>query len=99
MNIYVGNLEREVTEDELKQAFEKFGEVSSVKIVKDMYSGESKGFGFVEMPNNAHALNAMNELSGTILKGRTIRVSEARPRRSQSRRGGRGGGGGYRQRY
>ena len=63
-----------------------------------MYSGESKGFGFVEMPNNAQALNAMKDLSGTDLNGRTIRVSEARPRRSQDRRGGRGGGG-YKQRY
>ena len=98
MNIYVGNLEREVTEDELKQAFEEFGEVASVKIIKDMYSGQSKGFGFIEMPNNAHALNAMKEVSGKVMNGRPIRVSEARPRRSQSRHGGRGGGG-YRQRY
>jgi len=99
MNIYVGNLERGVTEDELKQAFEKFGEVSSVKIIKDMYSGESKGFGFVEMPNNAQALDAMKGLSGTDLNGRTLKLSEARPRQSHDRRGGRGGGGGYRQRY
>lgn len=101
MNIYVGNLEREVTEDELKQVFESMGEVSTVKIIKDMYSGESKGFAFVEMPANAQAQKAMSELNGNMMNGRPIRVSEARPRRSQGRRGGGvgGGRGGFRQRY
>lgn len=86
MNIYVGNLVREVTEHDLKEAFKNYGEVISVKIIKDPYSGESKGFGFVEMPNNAQARKAMNELSGTSLKGKPIRVNEARPR-TQNRYG------------
>ena len=81
MNIYVGNLAREVTEDELREAFEAFGEVASAKIITDRISGESRGFGFVEMPVDDKAKEAMSGLNGTDLKGREIKVNEARPRR------------------
>ena len=94
MNIYVGNLSYEVTEQELQQAFEAFGQVESVNIIKDNYSGRSKGFGFVEMPDKANAQSAINELNGKELKGRTLNVNEARPRTES--RGGRGGYGGDR---
>lgn len=93
MNIYVGNLARETTEAELRQAFEAFGQVSSVAIIKDKYSGESRGFGFVEMPNTAEAQAAIAGLNGKDLGGRTLNVNEARPREDRgSRGGGRGGG-------
>ncbi|NIM97821.1 MAG: RNA-binding protein, partial [candidate division Zixibacteria bacterium] len=92
MNIYVGSLSYNVTEEELKQAFEPFGEVESVRIIKDMYSGRSKGFGFVEMPGKSEAQSAIDGLNGKELKGRTLKVNEARPR-SEGRRGGRGRGG------
>ena len=95
MNIYVGSLSYNVTEEDLKQAFEAFGEVESVKIIKDMYSGRSKGFGFVEMPGNSEAESAIEGLNGKELKGRTINVNKARPR-SEGRREGRGRGGGRR---
>ncbi|MFQ5798314.1 MAG: RNA recognition motif domain-containing protein [Bacteroidota bacterium] len=87
MNIYVGNMSREVTEDDLRQAFEAFGQVASVTIIKDKFSGESRGFGFAEMPTKAEAESAINGLNGKELKGRTLVVNEARPR-SQDRRGG-----------
>lgn len=90
MNIYVGNLARETTEAELRQAFEAFGQVSSVAIIKDKYSGESRGFGFVEMPSAAEAQAAIAGLNGKELGGRALNVNEARPRED---RGGRGGGG------
>ncbi len=92
MNIYVGNLSYEVTEEDLKLAFESFGEVESTNIIKDKYSGQSKGFGFLEMPTKAEAEAAVEGLNGTDLKGRTLNVNEARPR-TESRRGGGGGGG------
>jgi RNA recognition motif-containing protein len=92
MNIYVGNMSYNVTEEDLKQAFEPFGEVESVRIIKDMYSGRSKGFGFVEMPGKSEAQSAIESLNGKELKGRTVKVNQARPR-SEGRRGGRGGGG------
>ena len=94
MNIYVGNLSYEVTEEDLQQAFEAFGQVESVRIIKDKYSGQSKGFGFVEMPAKAEAQSAINDLNGKELKGRTLNVNEARPRTES--RGGRGGYGGGR---
>ncbi len=78
MNIYVGNLSYEVTEEDLKQAFEAFGQVESVNIMKDRYSGKSRGFGFVEMRAQAEAESAINGLSGKVLKGRPLYVSEAR---------------------
>lgn len=98
MNIYVGNLARDVTEDDLKQAFEAFGKVNSAAVIKDKFSGESRGFGFVEMPTNAEAQAAMTGLNGKEFKGRTLNVNEARPRSEGRRDGGRGdsGGGGRR---
>ena len=86
MNIYVGNLSYEATEEDLRHAFEDFGQVESVKIITDKYSGQSKGFGFVEMPDKAEAQSAIEGLNGKELKGRMLKVSEARPR-SETRRG------------
>ena len=94
MNIYVGNLSREVTEDELRKAFEAFGQVTTASIIKDRYSGESRGFGFVEMATKTEAQAAITGLNGTSLKERTLSVSEARPRTEGDRGGGYGGGGG-----
>jgi RNA recognition motif-containing protein len=92
MNIYVGNLSRDVTEDDLRQAFESFGEVNSINIIKDKFSGESRGFGFVEMPTKTEAEAAITGMNGQDLKGRALNVNEARPR-AQGRRPGGGGGG------
>jgi RNA recognition motif-containing protein len=88
MNMYVGNLAYSVTEEELKKAFSEFGEVSSVKIITDKFSGQSKGFGFVEMPNNSEADQAIKALNGKVLGGRSIKVNqaEARGKRPQQRR-------------
>ena len=91
MNIYVGNLSYEATEEDLRQAFETFGEVESVKIIKDKYTNRSKGFGFIEMPDNANAHSAINDLNGTELKGRTVKVNKARPARTGRRGGSQGG--------
>jgi len=91
MNIYVGNLSRDVTDDDLRQAFEAYGQVVSANVIKDKFSGESRGFGFVEMPAKAEALSAIGELNGKELKGRTLNVNEARPRPDR-RGGGRPGG-------
>ncbi|UCC49754.1 MAG: RNA-binding protein [Gemmatimonadota bacterium] len=98
MNIYVGNLSRDVTEDDLRQAFEAFGQVASVSVITDKFSGESRGFGFVEMPVQAEAQSAIDELNGKEMKGRTLTVNEARPR-SEKRRGGGGRRGGGRRRF
>jgi RNA recognition motif-containing protein len=87
MNIYVGNLSHEVTEEDLQQAFEAFGQVTSAKIITDKFSGESRGFGFVEMPAKAEAESAINDLNGKELKGQALNVNEARPR-PEGRRGG-----------
>jgi RNA recognition motif-containing protein len=92
MNIYAGNLSREVTEADLRQAFESFGEVTSVKIITDKFSGESRGFGFVEMATKAEAEAAISGLNGKDLKGRPLTVNEARPRAEGNRRGSGGGG-------
>jgi len=99
MNIYAGNLSYEVTEEDLKKAFEAFGEVESIKIIKDRYTDRSKGFGFVEMPDNRNAQSAIEGLNGTELKGRKILVNKARPRteRRDNRRGYGGGRSGGRQ--
>jgi RNA recognition motif-containing protein len=102
VNIYVGNLSREVSEDELRKEFEAFGAVTSVNIIKDRYSGESRGFGFVEMSTKSEAQAAINGLNGKSLGERTLNVSEARPRAEGGRRpfgGGGFGGGGRRRRY
>ena len=93
MNIYVGNLSFEVTEEDLRQAFEAFGQVTSVNIIKDKYSGESRGFGFVEMPTKAEAQSAITGLNEKELKGRTLKINEARPRSEGGQGGGSRGGG------
>ena len=80
MNIYVGNVFLGVSENDLRQAFEAYGQVKSVKIIKDSFSGESRGFGFVEMPHHLDARTALSGLNGKSFKGRTLKVSEARPR-------------------
>lgn len=80
MNIYVGNLSYQVTNEELRAAFERFGEVSSANVVMDKLTNRSKGFGFVEMPDRASAEAAIKQLDGQDLNGRPIRVNEARPR-------------------
>ena len=93
MNIYVGNLSYEVSEEDLQEAFKAFGQVESVRVIKDKYSGQSKGFGFVEMPSKAEGQSAIDGLNGKELKGRTLNVNEARPRtESRDGRGGDGGG-------
>ena len=97
MNIYVGNLSFDVDEEELRNAFEEFGKVESANVIKDKYSGQSRGFGFVEMPDKAQAQSALEGLNGKELKGRAINVNEARPR-SEGRTSGRREGGGRRDR-
>ncbi len=82
MNLYVGNLAYNVTEEDLQTMFSEFGEVVSVNIIKDKYSGQSKGFGFVDMPNNSEADKAIKALNGTEFMGRRIKVNQAKPRSS-----------------
>jgi RNA recognition motif-containing protein len=100
MNIFVGNLAKEVTDEDLQALFAEYGTVRSVKIIKDMFSGESRGFGFIEMPAQAEAQKAMTELNTRELKGKKITVNEARERsdgrRGKHRGGNHGGGGGRR---
>ncbi len=93
MNIYVGNLSNDVTDEDLRQAFEAFGQVTSANVIKDKFSGQSRGFGFVEMPGKAEAQAAIDGLNGKDLKGRPLNVNEARPRPEGDRGGRRGGGG------
>ena len=81
MNIYIGNLDFGVDENDLRNIFEKYGSVSDVKIITDKYSGRSKGFGFVVMENNSEANKAISELNGATLENREIVVNEARPRK------------------
>ena len=88
MNIYVGNLSRDISEEELRQSFEAFGQIEAIRIVKDKYSGDSKGFGFVEMPSNDEAQSAIDGLNGKELKGQSLTVNEARPRSDRGRGGG-----------
>lgn len=85
MNIYIGNLNWSTTEDELRSLFSQFGEVSSVNIVSDKFTGRSKGFGFVEMSDNGNAQTAINSLNGQSFKDRNITVNEARPREERPR--------------
>jgi RNA recognition motif-containing protein len=105
MNIYVGNLSSDVSGENLRQAFEAFGQVSSATIVKDKYSGQPRGFGFVEMPDRAEAQAAIENLNGKELLGQQMNVNEARPRADRGRSGGQGGNrgrpgyGGGRNRY
>ena len=93
MKIYVGNLSYEVTEDDLRQAFAAFGPVESVAIIKDRSTGQSKGFGFVEMPSKEEGQAAITGMNGKEIKGRTLNVNEALPRTEKP--GGGGGRGGY----
>ena len=95
MNIYIGNLAYEVTEADIKQEFEAFGEVTSVSVVKDQYSGQSKGFGFVEMPKLTEGQAAITGLNGKQIKGRAVTVNVARPKGEGGSRGGGGGRGSY----
>lgn len=92
MNIYVGNLSFNTTEDMLREAFEGFGEVSTASIIKDKFSGDSRGFAFVEMPSKEEAMAAIAGLNNQDLEGRALNVNEAKPRAT----GGGGGGGGNR---
>jgi RNA recognition motif-containing protein len=100
MDIYVGNLSLNVTEDDLKTTFEVYGKVETVKVIKDKYIGTSKGFGFIEMPDNSEAQSAIAGLNNKEFKGKTLTVNTARPR-TENRRGsggyGSGGGKGGRQ--
>jgi RNA recognition motif-containing protein len=80
MNIYIGNLAYSVTEDDLKGAFRAYGDVTSANLITDKFSGQSKGFAFLEMANNAEADTAIKSLNGTALKGRNIKVNQALPR-------------------
>jgi RNA recognition motif-containing protein len=104
MNIYVGNISWDVTENDLKDAFSAYGEVQSASIIKDKFSGKSRGFGFVEMPNKDEGEKAISGMNGKDLKGRSLTVNEAKPRTDRPRGGGgfgrdRGGFGGGRDRF
>ena len=94
MNIYVGNLPRTISEETVRNLFAEYGEVTEIKLIKDQYSGELRGFGFIEMPSKSDAQKAIQEVDGTELEGRTLIVNEARRRNDRS--GGRQRGGGYR---
>jgi len=98
VNIYVGNIPKNATEDSVRQLFETYGQVSSVKLVEDRYTGELRGFGFVEMPSKEEGQAAIEGVNGTELEGKSLIVNEARPKTNQSggrRGGGSGGGGGF----
>lgn len=100
MNIYVGNLPKPIGEDKVRNLFEQHGQVTEIKLIKDQYSGEMRGFGFVEMPNRTEALAAIEKINGTLLEDNKLVVNQARPREergggNRSRSGG-GGGGHYR---
>jgi RNA recognition motif-containing protein len=91
MNIYVGNLLRTISESELKEVFQAYGTVQTASIIKDKMTGDSRGFGFVEMPNRDEAMKAIASLNGKDLKGRNMTVNEAKPRTDGPRSGGFGG--------
>ncbi len=80
MNIYVGNLSYQATDDDLREAFEKFGQVTSAQVIKDKFTGRSRGFGFVEMPSNEEGQKAIEGVNNQDVAGRPVRVNEARPR-------------------
>jgi len=94
MRIYVGNLSYSVTDDDLKEMFGQYGELGTAEVIKDRFSGQSKGFGFVDMPSGAEAEAAINGLNEQVVKGRKLTVNEAKPRESRPPRGGGGGWGG-----
>lgn len=87
-NIYVGNLSYRMSDDELRNAFAPYGEVTSARIIMDRDTGRSKGFGFVEMPDDAQAQEAISKLDGSDIEGRTVKVNVARPREERPRRSG-----------
>lgn len=91
MRIYVGNLTYSVTDDDLRDVFGEFGELAAAEVIKDKFSGQSKGFGFVDMPNKSEADAAIKALNETDYKGRKLTVNEARPRAERPRGGGGGG--------
>jgi RNA recognition motif-containing protein len=91
MNIYAGNLSYNATEETVRQAFESFGQVISARIIKDKYTGQSRGFGFVEMLEQSQAQAAIKSLNGKELLGKQMSVNEARPRTDRGRSGGQGG--------
>jgi len=91
MNLYIGNLANDVTNEDLHKAFSEYGEVSSVKVIKDHYSNLSKGYGFVEMPSNREADTAIKALNGEKIKGNALQISEARQKRKKRRGFNRGG--------
>ncbi|MCF8307106.1 MAG: RNA-binding protein [Ignavibacteriales bacterium] len=93
MNIYIGNLSRETTEGDLQEIFSEYGKIKSVKVIKDMFTGESKGFGFVEMFSQTEGQKAIDELNAAEFDGKKITVNEARPK-TDKRTGGGGFGGG-----
>ncbi|WP_321287551.1 RNA-binding protein [uncultured Sunxiuqinia sp.] len=104
MNIFVGNLNYAITEDDMREIFEEYGELSSVKLITDKFTGRSKGFGFVEMPDADEAKKAIEELNGAEVEGRSMVVNESIEKKRDNNRGGggfrggnsRGGGnGGY----
>ena len=95
MNIFVAKLNYDTQEADLREAFEEFGTVDSVKIIMDKFTGRSKGFGFVEMPDDQEALAAIDDLNDSEMDGRTIVVKKAEPRENRGRDNRRGGGGGY----
>ena len=108
MNIYVSNLSFQVNSQDLQEMFAEYGEVTSAKVITDKYTGKSRGFGFVEMPQDSEANQAIQELDNAEVNGRNISVSVAKPREERPSRGGgggyggggnRGGGGGYNKRY
>jgi RNA recognition motif-containing protein len=92
MNIFVGNLPRDITDEDLNEAFSAYGKVSSVSIIKDKFTGEPRGFAFVEMPNKNEAQAAIAGVNGKMVKGKSLNVNEARPKTES--RGGAGAGGG-----
>lgn len=98
MNIYVASLPFKATDDELKELFEEFGEVTSAKIIKDKFTQRSRGFGFVEMKDDEEGRHAIDTLNGTDFMGKTLIVNEARPRTEGSFNNNRGGGGGFNRR-
>lgn len=91
MNIYVGNLPHKATEDEVRQAFAEFGQITEVRLIMDKFSGEAKGFGFIEMPSKEEAKRAIEEMNGKEFMGRVLNVGEARPKPERRGGGGRGG--------
>jgi RNA recognition motif-containing protein len=94
MNIYVSNLSFNVQDEDLKEFFAEYGEVTSAKVITDKFTGRSRGFGFVEMSDDAAAQKAIQELDGATVEGRAIKVSEAKPREARPSTGGSGGAGG-----